>query len=157
MDDTIIREKTVRMLSFVLSGENYCIDMRDAKEVVRLNHVTRVPDTPEFIIGVMNLRGEIIPLIDVRCFFGLKESERTEDARVIVTDVKGDLMGILVDGIRETRDIAESSIQPPLLTVKNEITEYTKGQVQLEKDILVILDLKKVLGCDAIENLKGGE
>lgn len=148
--------KTLRVLSFSIGGENYCIDINEAKEIIKLNRVTKVPNTPEFIAGVMNLRGEIISLIDIRNFFGLNESKRIEDGRVIATDIKGPLIGILIDKINETFEIEESSIQPPLSTSNGEAVEYTKGQVQLKEKILVFLDLDKILGCKDIEKLSQG-
>ena len=102
-------KKTLRILSFSLDEENYCIDISDAKEVIKLNRITKVPNTPQFIAGVMNLRGEIISLIDIKHFFGLNGSKRIEDGRIIATDIKGPLIGILIDKINETIEIEESS------------------------------------------------
>jgi purine-binding chemotaxis protein CheW len=151
------KKNMLRVLCFSLGGEDYCIEVREAREVVRLGQVTHVPNTPAFIVGVVNLRGEIIPLVDIRYFFGLKEREEVGGARVIVTDTGGFSVGILVDAIDETLKIDEDSIQPPLVTIKGKMAEYTRGQVQLGDTISVLLDLKRVLNCDEINKLKKGE
>lgn len=150
------KKNVMRMLSFYLGVENYCVDIRAVKEVVRITRITAVPNTPEFVIGVMNLRGEIISVIDIGYFFGLGEKEMTKEARVIVTDVKGESMGVLVDRIQETLYIQEKSVQPTLPTIKGRLAGYTKGQVKLGDEILIVLDLEKILGCEEIEGLKEG-
>ena len=147
-------KKKVRVLSFSLGEENYCIDIKSAKETIKFSRITRVPNAPKFIVGVINLRGEIIPLIDIGYFFALKELEKREDSKVIISDINGPLTGILVDKIKNTLDIEQDLIQSPLATIKDSLAEYTKGQVQLDKEILIFLDLKKVLSCEEINRLK---
>ncbi len=147
-------KKKVRVLSFSLGEENYCIDIKSAKETVKLSRITRVPNAPKFIVGVINLRGEIISLVDIRYFFALKELQKKEDAKVIISDINGPLIGVLVDKIKNTLDIEQGHIQSPLATIKDSLAEYTKGQVQLDKKILIFLDLKKVLSCKEINRLK---
>lgn len=156
-DEKQTRKKTMRILSFLLAGENYSVDIRQAREITKVSYVTGVPNTPSFIIGVMDLRGEIISLIDIRNLLGLTEKLRIEKAAVIVTDIAGSLVGIVIDEIGETLDIEEESIQPPLATIDSKVAEYTKGQVQLKGEILSLLDLGKILKCEEIENLRKGE
>ena len=151
------KRDAVRMLAFSLGDENYCADIRDIKEVVRITGITRVPGIPWFVIGVMNLRGEIISLIDIRHFFGLRQKELTNESRVIVTDVKGESIGIVVDRIKGALYVEEESVQPTLATIKGKLADYTKGQVKSGDEILALLDLEKILGCEEIEALRGGQ
>jgi len=148
---------SIRVLSFSLGGENYCIKVEEAREVVNPGSITRVPNTPEFIIGVMNIHGEIITLIDIRHFFNLTEAQRVKDMKIIVTDVEGSPAGILVDGIGKAFDIDRDAIQPPLATLKGSLAEYTKGQIQLDKRVLIFLNLDKILDNAEINRLKKGE
>ena len=147
----------IRVLSFFLGEENYCIKVEEARGVVVPGSITKVPNTPEFIIGVMNLRGEIITLIDIRHFFNLTETQRIEDMKIIVTDVEGSPVGILVDRIGKAFEIGRDAIQPPLATLKGSLAEYTKGQIQLDKRVLVFLNLDKILDNAEINRLKKGE
>jgi len=145
---------TIRVLSFRLGTEHYCINITDAKEVFKPISITRIPNTPAFIVGVTNLHGAAIPLIDIRYFLGLEQRESLAGTKVIVTDVEPDIVGVMVDDVDEALDIEEVSIQPPLATIKGKLAEYTKGQVQLGGEIVVLLELKKILNCEEIENLK---
>lgn len=150
-------KKTLRVLSFKLGDENYCIDIKEIKEVVRISLITKVPNTPDFIAGIINLRGEILSVIKLGYFMGVGNKEITKESMVIVSDVKGPSIGVLADKISEAIDIEEEAVQPPLETVKKELASLTKGQVQIGSDIFVILDLSKILGCEEIEKLKKGE
>lgn len=149
-------ESSVRVLKFTLGGENYCVLITQVKEVIRVPETTRVPMTPSFVRGVINLRGEIISVLDIREFFGLQEIKNTSDARVVVTDVSGYTAGILVDAVQGTDDIEEGSIQAPLATLKQELRIFTRGQIQKDNDIFTLLDLEKILKCDEIERLRKG-
>lgn len=143
-------KETTRVLPFSLGGENYCIGIKEAMEIVKLPAITKVPNTPNFILGVINLHGKIITLIDIRYFFGLEGPKRIKDERVIVTDLAGDLAAILVDKVKGTIDINVELIQPPLATIKGELAEYTKGEIQIDNEILILLDLAKILNCEEI-------
>ncbi|MCX5665654.1 MAG: chemotaxis protein CheW [Candidatus Omnitrophica bacterium] len=146
----------VRVLSFRLGTEHYCIHITDAKEVFKPASITRIPNTPAFIVGITNLHGAAIPLIDIRYFLGLHQKEGLAGTKVIVTDVGHNIIGIMVDDVDEALDIEEASIQPPLATIKGKLADFTKGQVQLGPEIVVLLELKKILNCEEIENLKKG-
>lgn len=156
LDERKETKKTVRVLSFRLGEENYAVNIADAKEVVKPGPITRVPNTPDFVVGVMNLRGEIISIIDLRYFFGLSGKQLGKETSIITTDITGALIGIMVHEIKEALDIDEEAIQPPLGTIKGEVAEYTKGQIKLNKNILILLDLKKILNSQEIERIRKG-
>jgi len=147
-------KEKIRVVSFSLGGQYYCIDIKQAKEAVRLSRITKVPNTPEFIAGVMNLRGEIITLIDLRYFFGITGLKRAEGAKLIVTDAGGSSVGILVDTIEETLNVDCDLIEPPLVTLRGDLAVYTKGEIQLDGKILVLLDMEKILDCEEITRLQ---
>ena len=145
------RERSIRLISFALGGESYCVDINDLKEVVKLPPVTRVPNTPDSVVGVTNLRGEILSILDIRHLFGLAENGITDDSRLLVADMDGGVIGILVDGMRQTMDVRETDIQPPLKTLKGVMADHTRGHVRRDDDILVFLDLEKILSSQKIE------
>ncbi len=146
----------IRVLSFSLGAERYCIDITDAKEVFKPALITKVPNSPQFITGVTNLHGDIIPLIDIRYFLGLEKKEGLEATKAIVTDISGSLIGVMVDDVDEVLEIEEESIQPPLATIKGRLADFTKGQIELGKNILVLLELDNILNCDEIKSIKKG-
>ena len=150
-------KKTIRVLSFRLGTEHYCIDIADAKEVFSPISITRVPNTPAFIIGVTNLHGEIVPLVDIKYFLGLEQKEGFNGTKVITTDIRGNVIGLVVDDVNAARDIEEESIQPPLATIKGRLAEFTSGQIEIGKGIFIIINIKKILNCEEMGNLnKGG-
>lgn len=147
-------KETERFLLFQLSAEFYCVPIQQVKEVVTAPDLTRVPLAPEFVIGIMDLRGEIISVLDVRGFFGLTAVEKQDAVRIIVTDVAGSLAGIITDRIEGTLELTKNQIQPPLATVKEELRRYTIGQAQKNNAIITILDLEKVFRSEAFESLR---
>jgi len=150
------KKKTIRVLSFLLGGEKYCVQITDAKEVFGVSFVTKVPNAPQFVVGVANLHGAIIPIIDIRYFLGLERKEGLGNTKAIVSDVCNSNIGFVVDGVGEAMDIEEDSIQPPLATIKGRLRDFTRGQMQIGEDIIIILELKKILKCEEIESLKKG-
>jgi len=146
---------TLRVLAFSLNEENYCIEVTEAKKVFTPGIVTRVPNAAPFVKGVTNLHGAIIPLIDIRPFLGLVGGEVTQTSKMIVTEMKDGLVGIVVDKIFEAREIEKDSVQPPLATLQGKMLQLTLGQVQSESGIMALLDLKKILGLEEFKH-KGG-
>lgn len=157
MPESVSRKKLLRVLVFSLGKESYCIDVRQAKEVMRMPETTRVPNVPAFVLGAANLRGEIISILDMHYFFGLEPMGKSQEVRVIVTDLSGESVGLRVDRVQDTIGIDEEEVQAPLATLKGKLANYTKGQVARGEDILIFLDLEKVLQCDEIRNLRKGE
>ena len=151
------KKNSIRVLAFSLGGENYCAEIHQIRSVVRVESITRIPNAPDFVVGVTNLRGQILPVIDIRSFFGLAQKKRTEKSRVIVSDVTGSAIGIMVDEVRQAMEIDETLIQPPLATVSEKLAAYTKGQVEVQDAIIIILDFEKVLRSEEIERIRKGE
>ena len=152
-----VPKKTVRVLVFSLGDENYCVDVREAKEVIKMPDITRVPNVPVFVVGVANMRGEILSILDLHYFFGVDPKGKTKDLRVIVTDVSGEQVGLMVDQVKDTLEIEEDRIQEPLATLRGKLADYTKGQVPFGENILIFLDLEKIFQCEEIRNLKKGD
>lgn len=150
------QKKLLRVLVFSLGKENYCLDIRQAKEVMKMPETTRVPNVPAFVIGAANLRGEIISILDLHYFFGLEPQGKSQEVRVIVTDLSGEAVGLRVDRVQDTIGIDETEIQAPLATLKGKLANYTKGQVTRGNDILVFLDLEKILQSEELQNLRKG-
>lgn len=144
-----------KVLVFTLDQEQFAVDIADAKEVLELSRTTKIPYAPGFIVGAMNLRGDILTVIDIRMLIGLPQVKRVDDAKVIVTDVTGSPVGLLADTVQGTLDLPLDEIQNPLLTLEGAGVNHMKGQVQLEDHILVLLDLKRLLNCDEFNRLRG--
>jgi len=150
-------KKTFRVLAFSLGDEVYCADVRQAKEVIKMPETTRVPNVPSFIVGVTNFRGNILSIIDLHYFFGVEKKGKTKDARVIVTDVLKEQVGLMVDQVKDTLEIEENRVQDPLPTLKGKLADFTRGQIQFGREILIYLDLEKILRSEEIRNLRKGQ
>lgn len=147
-----------RFLSFVLNDEAYCIEILKVKELLGMSGITPIPQTPEYIRGVLNLRGQIIPVIDLRLKFGLPFKEYNKRTSIIVTElnVDGDatFMGVVVDTIHEVLSIPQEKIvKIPYINAKIK-AEYIKGVAETTDGIKIVLDIEKVLNEDDFVLLK---
>jgi purine-binding chemotaxis protein CheW len=146
-----------QLVIFKLGGEDFGVDIKQVREIIRKGEVTVVPNAPEFVKGVINLRGQITTIIDLRKKLGLTEKEAGDEQqeRVIVVEAGGNTVGMAVDAVTEVTYLAESDMDevPPI--VKETIgTEYLKGVGKLPNRLLILIDLKRVLNREEINRLQ---
>jgi purine-binding chemotaxis protein CheW len=147
-----------KYLTFSLAGEEYGIGILKIREIIGMLPVTAVPETPHFVKGVINLRGKVIPVIDLRLRFGMAEIDYTERTCIIVVEIRssGTVVptGIVVDGVSEVLNIKAGDIEdtPTFGTKLN--TEYILGMAKVGKGVKLLLDIDRVLGAEDIEQLK---
>lgn len=135
----------IQLVSFKLDEEEYGVDVLKVREIIRLPGITRVPNTPNYVEGVINLRGKVIPIMSIRRRFGLGEVENDKSTRIMVMDVDGELMGFIVDSVSEVIRISEQEIQPPPPVATSGIDqECMSGVVNQPDRLLVLLDLEKI-------------
>ncbi|MCK4797579.1 MAG: purine-binding chemotaxis protein CheW [Spirochaetes bacterium] len=148
----VTKRKTLmgeRFLSFILNEEEYCIEILRIKEIMGMTDITEIPQTPDFIKGVINLRGQIIPIIDLRVKFEMPSTEYTDRTCIIVAEMTYEdemtLMGIVIDSIQEVINIPQEKISKvPYINAKIK-SEYIEGIAETGETIKIILDIKKVL------------
>ncbi len=145
-------EDGLQIVGFRLAGEEYGIDIMCVQEIILPGAMTELPQVPEFIRGLINLRGSIIPVIDLRMRFGLKVSDQTDDSRVIVTEVGNRTVGIVVDAVSEVLRISSSQIDHAS-TVGTMGQAYIKGLVKLEQKLLILLEIESLLEQEIPSNL----
>ena len=160
MDQAVkaIKTREGKYLTFSLADEEYGIGILTIKEIIGMMPVTSVPQTPEFIKGVINLRGKVIPVIDLRLKFKMESVEYTERTCIIVVEVEGTgssiLMGIVVDSVSEVLNIKNNEIEDtPAFGTKID-TEYILGMAKKEGGVKILLDIDYVLSADEITILK---
>ncbi|HAR63006.1 MAG TPA: chemotaxis protein CheW [Candidatus Margulisbacteria bacterium] len=134
-----------RYLTFHIADEDFGIDILYVKEIVGMQKITEVPDMPAFIKGVINLRGQVIPLIDVRLRFEIELREYDERTCVIVVDINSMLVGLVVDMVSEVTEIPEESISPPPQLAYSTSHQYIKGMGKIGEEVKIILDIQKLL------------
>lgn len=141
-------EATEHLVSFFLSYEEYAIDVRLVQEIIRVTEITQVPRAPEFIKGVINLRGRIIPVIDLKLKLGLGEVEIARQTRVVVVRLRERLIGLLVDGASQVLKVPVSSIEAAPEEVVEIAANYIRGVAKLAERLIILVDLQKILGVE---------
>lgn len=147
----------MKAIVFQLNDEDYGVDILQVLSIEKMHPITRVPKAPDFVKGVINLRGIVTPVIDLRKRFLMEEKEETEDTRTIIVRVEDTEVGLIVDGASDVIDIPEESIEPPAEIVGGVKAEYLRGVAKLENRLLIMLHLKKVLNPGEIEELRNFE
>ncbi|MGB9885461.1 MAG: chemotaxis protein CheW [Moorellales bacterium] len=134
-----------QLVAFELAGETYGVDINWVHEIIRMQTVTRLPRTPEFIEGVINLRGRIIPVIDLRKRFHLPPREQTPDTRIMVVEMAGVTVGMIVDAVSEVVRLPADSIEPPPPMMHGIDTAYLEGVGKWQDRLIILLNLDRVL------------
>lgn len=151
-------DKGGKYLSFSLAEEEYGIGILKIKEIIGMMDITVVPKTPEFVKGVVNLRGKVIPVIDLRLRFGMPTVDYTERTCIIVVEIDSPtgtvLIGIVVDSVSEVLNVRAENIEAPPTFGNDLDTEYILGMAKIDNDVKILLDIDKVLKADEIAGLK---
>jgi len=136
---------TMEILGFLLADEEYAVDVLEVREIVRLRPITAVPRSPEWIRGIVTLRGVIVPIYDLRRRLGLAGAEPGTDARIVVVTRGEELAGLVVDAITQVIRVPAERIEPPPQTIGEADAEYLRGVVRLDERLVILLDLARVL------------
>lgn len=134
-----------KVIVFQLVDKEYGIPVNQVRYIEKIDHITRVPGTVPFVKGVINLRGVIIPIIDLRLRFGIEEVEYSDNTRVIIVAVDDKEVGLIVDAANDVIDIPSTSIEPAPEVVGTEEVAYIKGVAKMNRRLLILIDLQTVL------------
>ena len=152
------RQLAGKYLTFTLHQESYGIEVLKVREIIRLTTITAVPQMPDYVRGVINLRGKIIPVMDLRLKFGFAEAEKTEQTCIIVVQVKlpdgkATQMGLVVDGVEEVTNIVASDIEETPDFGGQIATDYIVGMAKIKGAVKTLLDIDGVISAVALKNL----
>ncbi|MDI6762195.1 MAG: chemotaxis protein CheW [Thermodesulfobacteriota bacterium] len=146
----VMGDREGKYLTFSLAGEEYGIGIRKIKEIIGMMPVTTVPRTPPFVKGIINLRGKVIPVVDLRLKFGMEEMSYTERTCIIVVETRGRsgsvLIGIVVDSVSEVLNIKAADIEETPTFGARLDTDYILGMAKMNGGVKILLDIDKVLG-----------
>ncbi len=148
---------TVQVVSFKLGAEEYGVDIDQVQEINRMVSVTHVPRAPRFMEGVINLRGQLIPIIDLRTRFGMPRAEHTKNTRIVVTEIGTKRVGMVVDSVSEVLRVPSEQIEdaPEMLTGVD--TEYIRGVGKVEDRLIILLDLARIISTSERRELETTE
>jgi purine-binding chemotaxis protein CheW len=155
LDDNIktqLSGKTLQVVTFALGSEEYGVDIAQVQEINRMVTITHVPRAPQFMEGVINLRGQLIPIIDLRTRFGMERSERTKNTRIVVTEIGNKRVGMVVDSVSEVLRIPVEQIENAPDLVAGVDTEYIRGVGKMGDRLIIMLDLGRIIsGTESVE------
>jgi purine-binding chemotaxis protein CheW len=134
-----------QLVVFQLGAEFYGVEIARVHEIIRLQAVTRVPRAPAFVEGVINLRGKVIPVVDLRRRFGLPTADHTRASRIVVVEIGDQVVGVVVDGVSEVLRVNGATVEPPSPVVAGIDSEYIHGIAKLDDRLVILLDLDRVL------------
>ena len=146
-----ITEQEGKYLAFILDNETYGIEILRVREIIGLMDVTTVPQTPEYMKGVINLRGKVIPVIDLRLKFSMQEKEHTDETCVIVVEVNNTSIGIIVDSVSEVLEITRGEIEESPHFGQDIDTSYIMGLGKVKEKIVILLDIEEILSYEELD------
>jgi purine-binding chemotaxis protein CheW len=135
----------LQLVSFKISNEEFGVDILCVQEINRMLQITKMPNTPDFIEGVINLRGRVIPVLDLRIKLGMPRKEHDKNTRIIVVELKGKTIGFIVDEVSEVLRIPKSITEAPPEMVGGVNSDFITSIGKLEDRLLILLDLEKIL------------
>ncbi len=143
----------LQLVSFTIGNEEFGVDILFVHEINRMIQITKVPNSPSFVDGVINLRGRVIPVIDLRTKFGIERKEHDNNTRIIVVEVAGKTVGFIVDAVKEVLRIPKSITEPPPEIVTGINSEFIMAVGKLEDRLITLIDLEKILSNNEKETL----
>jgi len=149
---------TKQYLTFKLAEEIFALEVANVREILEFTKVTKVPQTPDFMRGVINLRGSVVPVVDMRLKFGMPMTEKTVNTCIIVVEISFDdettVIGALVDSVQEVFELEASQIEPPPRFGAKLRTEFIKGMGKRDGQFIIILDIDRVFSAEELEYVK---
>ena len=150
--------ETIQYLTFKLADETFTLDVAKVREILEMVPITKVPQTPDYMRGVINLRGSVVPVIDLRLNFGMERTEQTINTCIIVVEVNLDteliVLGVLADSVQEVVEMEPQYIEPPPKLGTKLNMEFIKGMGKIDDDFVMILDIDKVFSSNQLVDLQ---
>ncbi len=138
----------LQLVTFSIGEEEFGVEILKVREIIRMLEITRVPRAPEFVEGVINLRGSVIPILDLRKRFGLVSKDNDKDTRIVVINIHNMIVGFIVDSVSQVLRIPANTVEPPPPVVAGLDSEYIEGVGKLEDRLLILLDLDRLLSSE---------
>lgn len=134
-----------QLVIFELADEHYGVDIASVESIIKMQPITSLPRAPSFVEGVTNLRGAVLPVIDLRKRFNLPRIEETKDTRIVVVEMEGAIVGVVVDAVSEVMRVPSDTIEPPSPLVTSIDSAFITGIAKVDKRLVILLDLGNIL------------
>lgn len=149
MAENTYADKEIQLVIFKLGREDYGISILQVQEIKRILDITRVPNSPDYIKGVINLRGSVLPVIDLKKRLYLPPSDYTDDTRIIIVKIEEIIVGLIVDAVSEVTTLSGDNIEPPNTVVSGVSAQYLSGVGKQDDKLLILLNLSAIVGVGA--------
>ncbi len=153
MADPGKEDRELQLVIFQLGREEFAVDVSQVREIIRMQDITRMPKAPSFVEGIINLRGQIIAVLDLAQRLSLESAERGSETRIIVVEAGDAKVGMIVDSVSEVMRINEDEVEPSPALAADVEAVYLKGVVKRDNRLIILLDLARVLGSEEIMDL----
>jgi len=146
----------LQLVVFSIGSEEFGVEIMNVQEIIRMTNITRIPQAPDYIRGIINLRGRIIVVINLNVVLGMQSKEQDENTRIIVVSIGDTVMGFVVDSVSEVIRLSQKNVEPAPAVIADKVgTEYAVGVGKLDNRLLILLNLRKVLGNRELHSIKG--
>jgi purine-binding chemotaxis protein CheW len=145
--DSAVETRAGKFLTFALGREEYGFEILKVREIIGVIEITQVPSMPSYVLGVINLRGKVVPIVDLRCRFNMPPVERTSESCIIVVSVREKLMGVFVDQVSEVLDVHAEEIEDAPDVGSDSTSNYILGMAKVKGRVKILLDIDAVM-CD---------
>jgi purine-binding chemotaxis protein CheW len=142
---TVSDDPVLQWVTFRLAGETYGVNVMQVQEVLRYTEIAPVPGAPEYVLGIINLRGNVVTVIDTRNRFGLDSGELTDNTRIVIIEAEGHVIGILVDSVAEVVYLRQSEIETAPNVGNDESAKFIQGVCHKNEELLILIELDKLL------------
>ncbi|MGH1485017.1 MAG: chemotaxis protein CheW [Cellvibrionaceae bacterium] len=142
---TVSDDPVLQWVTFRLSGETYGVNVMQVQEVLRYTEIAPVPGAPDYVLGIINLRGNVVTVIDTRNRFGLASGELTDNTRIVIIEAEGHVIGILVDSVAEVVYLRQSEIETAPNVGNDESAKFIQGVCHKNEELLILIELDKLL------------
>jgi len=139
---------STQLVVFKLSNEEFAIEVASVEAIIKLQSITKIPHAPNFVVGVTNLRGNIVPVIDLKTRLCLSKTENGVDTRIVVALLQEQKVGMVVDSVSQVVEIDDNLVEPPPQMSTSIDSQYIRGIVKIEKSLVILLDLERVFAND---------
>ncbi len=146
----------LQLVVFTLGKEEFGVEINNVQEIIRMPAITKIPQAPDYVKGVINLRGRIITVINLNAMMGMASREQDENTRIIVANVTDTVMGFVVDSVSEVLRLPAKNVEPAPSVIASKISmEYLRGVGKMDNRLLILLDLDKVLSTNMLSSVSG--
>lgn len=155
-DETII-DHAIQVVSFIIAEEEFGIDILNVQEIIRPVEITRIPNTVSYVEGVINLRGRIVPVVDLRTRFGLGRREIDKNTRIVVVELNDKVVGFQMDAVSQVIRVEQEVIEPPPLLSTSRSVQYIRGVAKLKDRLITLLSLEELISDNALLSISLNE